>query len=153
GSADWSVPTDRRVLNFGNLAAGRYRLLVRAINSNSIASATPAVVTFTILRPVWQRWWVVAFLFAAAAAARVSLHRFRVRRQLELAKMRARIALDLHDDIGSNLTKISILSELARQRYPAANGANDPLAAIAHISRESIAAMGDIVWAINPQRD
>jgi signal transduction histidine kinase len=151
--ADWSVPVDRRILNFGNLAPGRYRFLVRAINSKSIPSATPAMVTFTILRPVWQRWWFVTISLGAVAAAAWSFHRYRVKRELELADVRAQIALDLHDDIGSNLTKISILSELARQRQRGDAAPDDLLAAIATIARESVAAMGDIVWAINPQRD
>jgi signal transduction histidine kinase len=68
--------------------------------------------------------------------------------------MRTHIATDLHDDIGSNLTKIAILSEVARQRYgQESNDSGDPLATIARISRESVSAMSDIVWAINPNRD
>jgi signal transduction histidine kinase len=75
-------------------------------------------------------------------------------RLVELANVRARIALDLHDDIGSNLTKIAILSEVARQQQPGADTTPDgPLPSIARISRESVAAMSDIVWAINPHRD
>jgi signal transduction histidine kinase len=68
--------------------------------------------------------------------------------------MRTRIATDLHDDIGANLTKIAILSEVVRQQSGDGDVERDgPLSSIARISRESVAAMGDIVWAINPQRD
>src|SRR4029077_9253250 len=64
------------------------------------------------------------------------------------------IASDLHDDIGANLTKISILSEVARQNAGNGNGGGDSLlTSIARISRESVAAMSDIVWAINPEGD
>ena len=60
----------------------------------------------------------------------------------------------MHDDIGSNLTRIAILSEVAHSRLQGANAAVDsPLKSIAEISRESVASMGDIVWAINPKRD
>ena len=73
---------------------------------------------------------------------------------LEVADVRARIALDLHDDIGSNLTRIAILSEVARQQIRGhETPAHSSLASIAEISRESIAGMGDIVWAISPHRD
>ena len=65
-----------------------------------------------------------------------------------------RIATDLHDDIGANLTKISILSEVAKQQFGNGDGdANNPLSSIARIARESVASMGDIVWAISPRRD
>jgi len=73
--------------------------------------------------------------------------------------MRTRIATDLHDDIGANLTKISILSEVAQQQYRQkmnaddANGTSYLLGSVAEISRESVSAMGDIVWAINPKKD
>jgi signal transduction histidine kinase len=68
--------------------------------------------------------------------------------------MRSRIASDLHDDIGANLTKISIMSEVAQQQHIAAGRTEDSqLSSIARISRESVASMSDIVWSINPERD
>jgi signal transduction histidine kinase len=62
-----------------------------------------------------------------------------------------RIATDLHDDIGANLTRISLLSEVARQK--STNGSGDLLSSIANIARESVASMNDIVWAISPDHD
>jgi signal transduction histidine kinase len=70
--------------------------------------------------------------------------------------MRTNIATDLHDDIGANLTKIAILSEVAQQRlgqHLGDNGKDNLLGSVAEISRESVSAMGDIVWAINPKKD
>ena len=82
------------------------------------------------------------------------LYRFRVARLLEVANMHTRIATDLHDDIGANLTRISILSEVAKQQFGDGDERNgNPLSSIAEIARESVASMSDIVWAINPERD
>jgi signal transduction histidine kinase len=81
-------------------------------------------------------------------------YRYRVAQLLKLERMRTRIATDLHDDIGANLTRISILSEVARrQGGDGASPIGGSLQAIAEIARESVASMSDIVWAINPQRD
>src|SRR5262249_11150114 len=78
----------------------------------------------------------------------------RVAQLLALERVRTRIAEDLHDDIGANLTKIAILSEVAHQQLGAdTNPASGTLSSIADISRESVASMRDIVWAINPKRD
>jgi signal transduction histidine kinase len=75
-------------------------------------------------------------------------------RLLELQRVRRRIATDLHDDVGSSLTKIALLSETARQKVCGKNeDASERLNAITAISHELVEAMSDIVWAINPQKD
>lgn len=72
----------------------------------------------------------------------------------ELEQVRRRIAADLHDDIGSSLTQISIYSEVLQQRVDKSNEqVVEPLEFIAASSRELVDAMSDIVWAINPQKD
>ena len=152
--ADWSAPAEQRTVNFASLASGHYRFLVRVVNSDGVASIAPATITFTILRPLWARWWFIALIMLTLGLVSYSLYRYRLARLLEVANVRTRIATDLHDDIGANLTKIAILSEVAKQQLGNGNARDDgPLAAIARISRESVASMSDIVWAINPQRD
>jgi signal transduction histidine kinase len=86
--------------------------------------------------------------------AEEELRRTREARAIELERVRKRIASDLHDDIGSSLTQISLLSEVVNQRLAGRDGAvAQPLAQIANSSRELVDAMSDIVWAINPQKD
>lgn len=151
---DWSPPTDQRSVNYASLAPGSYKFMVRAVNQQGIISPEPAIVEVRILPPIWRRWW---FLLAAAAVvglAAYAAHRNRVSRLMDLLAVRTRIASDLHDDIGSNLTKIAILSEVAHQQSgPDFALTESPLTAIARISRESVASMSDIVWAIDPRRD
>jgi len=152
--ADWSPPTDQRSVNYARLTPGSYRFLVRAINQEEIASLEPAVLEFRILSPLWQRWW---FLTLAACCGGLTVHaiyRYRAARLVELERVRTRIASDLHDDIGSSLSQIAILSEVLCQHEELDNPRLAlRLARIARISRESVEAMSDIVWAINPQRD
>jgi PAS domain S-box-containing protein len=86
--------------------------------------------------------------------AEEDLRRSREERLAELERVRRRIATDLHDDIGSSLTQISILSEVIRQKSGNDESpASEPLSMIARSSRELVDAMSDIVWAINPQKD
>ena len=152
--ADWSAPTTQRTVHYAKLAPGRYRFLVVAESASGGTSPLPAAVGFTVLPRVWQRGWFLALAAAALALAGTALYRYRVARLLEVAHMRTRIATDLHDDIGANLTKIAILAEVARQQLrPEGGAADSPLTSIARISRESVASMSDIVWAINPARD
>ena len=67
--------------------------------------------------------------------------------------MRTRIAADLHDEIGSSLSQVAILSEVARQATKDDAPALEPLSMISRISIESMDAMSDIVWAVNPKKD
>src|SRR5262249_13841024 len=97
------------------------------------------------------RPWFLALAAATVAAAAYALHRYRLARLVELERVRLRIAVDLHDDIGASLSQIAVLSEGARRRV--AGGLGPPLAGLPAASRGVVAAMSDIVWAINPQRD
>jgi ligand-binding sensor domain-containing protein/two-component sensor histidine kinase len=150
---DWSLPSEQRTVNFANLAPRDYRFLVRALNSEGVTSTTPATVRFTILPPVWRRWWFIALTVFCACGITYLFFRYRVARLLEMTNMRTRIATDLHDDIGANLTRIALLSEVAKQQHEGNGREDSPLLSIARIARESVSSMSDIVWAINPERD
>ena len=150
GDSDWITSTERSV-NFANLSPGNYEFEVRAETADRIFGK-PAIVSFRIAAPVWQRPWFILIALVLLAGLLYLAYRNRLRRLIEVERMRTRIATDLHDDIGSNLTKISILSEVAQQRLPA-NAEGELLQKIAETSRESVSAMSDIVWAINPKKD
>jgi two-component sensor histidine kinase len=152
--SDWSALTDQRSVNYASLQPGHYRFLVRAVGADDTMSATPAFVSFRILPPIWQRWWFITLAAFLVGLAAYAVYRYRVGRLLELERVRTRIATDLHDDIGSSLSQIAVLSEVARRQANRGEaGASNQLSLIARISRESVDAMSDIVWAINPQRD
>jgi ligand-binding sensor domain-containing protein/two-component sensor histidine kinase len=146
----WSAPTDERAVVYAGLSAGSYRFLVRAVTSDGAVSTEPAIVSFTILPPVWRTWWFLTICGIALCLIIYCLHRYRLRQLLAVANVRTRIATDLHDDIGASLSQIAILSEVARG---SANGKGGPLVEIAEISRELVDSMSDIVWAINPDHD
>ena len=74
-------------------------------------------------------------------------------RLVELQRIRRRIATDLHDDVGSSLTKIALLSEAVRQKASRNKETSERLNTITAISNELVESMSDIVWAINPQKD
>jgi signal transduction histidine kinase/ligand-binding sensor domain-containing protein len=154
GVGDWSPPSAERTVTLANLGPGSYRFLVRAVDADGVVSPEPAEVAFTVATPLWRRWWFLAFAAAFVVLAAYGAYRYRVRRLLEIERVRTRIATDLHDDIGANLSRIAVLSEVARNdRAGNGGGTSDQLASIADISRESVAAMSDIVWAINPKKD
>ena len=152
---DWSVPANQRIVNYANLRPGNYRFLVRAVNADGLASTAPAAIVFTIVPPVWQRWWFIALVAVGLIAVTHLGYQYRTRRLIELERIRTRIATDLHDDIGASLSKIAILSDVAAQQQLTTSDSpvDGPLVQIADTSRDCVDAMSDIVWAVNPQRD
>jgi len=151
---DWQLPSFQRSVNYANLKPGSYQFFVRAVNSDGGVSLQPAMLEFRVIAPIWQRWWFVSILAGLAGLVAFVLYRYRVEQLLELERVRTRIATDLHDDIGSSLSQIAIMSEVIRQQTAGENQQiSRPLSVIAGTSRELVDAMADIVWAINPTRD
>src|SRR5262245_4445490 len=150
---DWSEPSPQRTVDFANLAPGAYRLSVKAVTAEGAASAKPASFSFTILRPVWRRPWFMLLVGAAVTLTLYALYRYQLARLLELERVRTRIASDLHDDIGSNLSLIAMLSEVVLRGRRGDAQTDESLSLIASASRELVDSMSDIVWAVNPKKD
>jgi signal transduction histidine kinase len=127
---------------------------VRAVNSDGVFSESPAHFSFTIRQPFWRRWWFLALTGALLTLIAYVLDRYRVARLVELERVRTHIAADLHDDIGSSLSQIAVLSEVLRKQLgPQKAHVSKSISLINRVSQEALDSMSDIVWAINPQQD
>ncbi|HXS94948.1 MAG TPA: ATP-binding protein [Candidatus Limnocylindrales bacterium] len=144
----WSEPVNLQRVNYPVLPAGRLRFEVRAVNAEGQYSSTPAVLDLDVAAPLWKRGWFLLLLAASLTAMGAAAYRYRIEQLLKLERLRMRIATDLHDDIGSNLSQIALLSEMARQ-----DPARGPLELVSSIARETVEQMSDIVWAVNPRHD
>lgn len=145
---DWTPPSSSRRVHYLSLAPGRYELAVRALTPDGSLSTTPAVVHFRIAAPVWQRGWVLILSTCAICGIFFAMHRYRLGQAVALERVRTRLASDLHDDLGSGLAEIAILTEVASRREPVLG-----LHLVAQRARELRAAMSDIVWSVDPSGD
>ncbi|MBI1786278.1 MAG: hypothetical protein HYR60_01850 [Acidobacteria bacterium] len=150
---DWTPPSPSRGVHYLSLAPGGYDLLIRAIAPEGSMSPQPARVRFRIAAPVWQRWWFLLSVAAAAAALAYGAHRTILQRRLAVERTRARIATDLHDDIGSSLARTSVLSEVLKSRVDPGQDASRVIDQIATSARDLIEGLNDIVWSIDPRLD
>lgn len=151
---DWSPPTDRRYVNYAHLPHGQYTFKVAARAGNGAWSRTPAMFSFSIATPYWARPWFAAVVAALLLALVLGMHRMRVRRVLEMERVRRRIAADLHDDIGSTLSSIAIFSRLAAQELQSnPPGTASLLERIGTSSQAIMESLDDIVWMIRPGND
>ena len=153
GRQEWSALAPERRLHLAGLSPGRYRLSVRAVRSDGVTSED-ASVEIIVPTPLWRRWWVVtgAVLVVLGSAAAAGHARRRQRRELE--RVRSRIASDLHDELGLSLSRIAVLSEVARRKAdtgPDAGGAE--MREVGDEARDLIDATSDMAWALDPRSD
>jgi signal transduction histidine kinase/ligand-binding sensor domain-containing protein len=151
----WNSATADRTVNYANLSPGSYSFLVRTGNGPGLRSTA---LLFTITPPYWRTGWfmalcgVLVFVIIVAVVRREAQRKLR-ERILVLEKERAveaerqRIARDMHDDLGSGLTRIAILGEVAkRQSVVDPDVLND----VSTSARELVENLGNIIWVLNP---
>jgi signal transduction histidine kinase/ligand-binding sensor domain-containing protein len=160
----WVETQSPRKAYYTHLPPGNYRFRVLACNNDGVWNETGATLAFTVEPAFWQTWW-----FRAAGGAMLVLAgggiawldaRRRMRRKLErlerqqvVERERIRIAKDIHDDLGANLTRITMLSESARSGLDDSRQVAGHLDQIHNTARELTRAMGEVVWAVNPRHD
>jgi signal transduction histidine kinase len=161
---DWSEPSAERETSYSYLPPGTYAFRVKACNNDNVWNEQGASLTFTVLPRFYQTWFfqvAMVMLGAAAGGAGVMwISRRRIRRRLEqlerqraVERERARIARDIHDDLGASLTRISMLSQSVRSEVDSVPQAAEDIDRIYSTARELTRAMDEIVWAVNPKHD
>ena len=160
----WNEAGTQRSATFDHLNPGTYRFHVIACNNSGVWNERGATLAFTVAPFFWQRLSFQAamlglFTLCVIAVVRyVSFRRLRLHvRELEqqtmLHKERARIAKDIHDDLGANLTQITLLSELANQDMASPEKARPQIDKISATARQVMKSLDEIVWAVNPRND
>jgi len=152
-NSDWSRPTALRSVSFPVLSPGEYTFEVRAINGDGISSERPAKIVFTILPPFWKQWWFFTLSAAAVSLVVALLYRYRVNHLLKQERLRFRIASDLHDDVGTNLSSILVTSQIMQRQTRLSDEVLLHVKDIQSIAAETQDALRDIVWMLNPGND
>jgi len=159
---DWVDAGTRRTAQYSYLRAGDYCFHVLACNNDGVWNPVGKQLSFTLRPRFYQTWWflalaAVAVLGGVAASVRAATTRkyrlamAQLEQQHAVEHDRARIAKDIHDDLGAGLTQITLLSELARREPPGQAGTH--LERISDSARKMTRAMDEIVWAVDPQHD
>lgn len=162
---NWGPPGTARTAEYRNLGPGEYRFEVSASNGNGLWTPTPATLTIRLAPHFWQRAWFVASVAGAALVAVALTVRWRERRRAQrrievlergqaVDAERARIARDLHDDVGASLTQVALLSELVQSNLTARpDRASQHVNEIFATAKQVTRALDEIVWAVNPTHD
>lgn len=163
-NANWSAPSRQAEINLVNLPPGKYSLQVKAQFLNGFYPEQTASYSFRILSPWWQTWWfrtlvVLCLLAISILVARSYVRRRLAKQRIELEKQQAvekertRIATDMHDDLGSGLSRIRFLSETIAIKKQQQQPVEEDITRIREYANEMIDKMGEIVWALNEKND
>ncbi len=162
--AEWVNVGAKRVAIYSYIPPGSYSFQVTACNNDGVWNETGASLKFEVLPYFWQTPWFrflggLATVLVASSVVWFETRR-RMRRKLERAERqrdiereRSRIARDIHDDLGAQLTRITMMSESARGEVANAERTGARLERIYDTARELTRSMDEIVWAVNPRHD
>lgn len=151
---DWIKADRQTYVNYALLPGGHYKFFVYCENIEGLRS--PDITSFNIYirPPFWKTYWFISSALLTTLLVIYSWHRLRVKRILAVETIRNRVARDLHDDMGSTLSTINILSTMAKSKLNSDNvKTSEYLSKISENSQRMMEAMDDIVWSIKPMND
>ena len=162
----WTDVGGERVAHFTTttLSPGKFLFRVIACNEDGDWNETGATLTITVEPPFWRKPGFIAasvLIFIGALAGMIYLvSTAKLKRQLRVAQQkemieheRARIARDLHDQLGANLTQVTLLGEMAEADKDLPGEVEQHAQQICATARETTRSLDEIVWAVNPSND
>jgi signal transduction histidine kinase len=161
--SQWVDAGTKRAANYSYIPPGRYAFHVTACNNDGIWNEAGKTLAIIVLPYFWQTWWfrllsIVCLAAAGGGGVLIEMQR-RMRRKLAwiereraVERERARIARDIHDELGASLTRITMLSQSADRDQDDAKSAGE-LDQIHDTALGLTQAMDEVVWAVNPKHD
>lgn len=161
---EWTLAQNERMATYTRVPPGNYRFEVAA----SVGAGSKPAAVATLPFVVHAAWWetglfrvvvglagalILAVLVRAIVLRRVRARMRRLEQEHALEKERARIARDMHDELGASLTRIALLSEIAADEPEMQGAAARQLGEIAQAARSVSGTLDQIVWTVNPRND
>ncbi|MBE0661178.1 MAG: hypothetical protein IH597_01820 [Bacteroidales bacterium] len=161
---DWISAGQLNRARYSKLKPGKYIFKVRTFHDADNSQVNEAMLRLIILKPFWMTTLFLVLVFIIAISLVVLIVRYitvqkmnkqidKLKREQEINYIRRRIASDLHDDIGSGLSKLAMISDRTRLKTSHDNGISSSLSKISGEARQMSDQLRVIVWALNPQND
>lgn len=162
--AAWTDAGNVRFARYSKLPPKEYLFRVAACNEDGVWNEEGTQLTLVVLPLFWQTWWfrsaailgllaVIASVVYYVATQKLQRQLERMRQQEVLEQERSRIARDLHDQLGANLTQVALLGELAESDKELPEEVETHARQISLTARDTTRALDEIVWAANPAND
>ena len=151
---DWVKGGSSHEAIYTYLPGGDYTFKIKCISADGVPSKNITSFFIHVTPPFYKTWWFYTLIALFVFSAIYFIYRQRINKLLAVEKVRTRVARDLHDDMGSVLSTINILSAMTKTKM-----AEDPVKASEYVgkisdnSQRMMEAMDDIVWSIKPAND
>jgi signal transduction histidine kinase/ligand-binding sensor domain-containing protein len=161
---DWTEAGNDRVARYPKLPPGVYQFHVVAFNEDGVGNENTGSFAVIVQPQFWQTAWFALLAVLVTLGIVIAIVRYistqKLQRELQrhkqheaLERERARIARDLHDQLGANLTQVALLGEMAEADKNEPAEVESHARQISQTARETTGSLDEIVWAINPAND
>jgi len=161
---EWYYNANKRFIRYSNLNPGKYVLYCKSSNNDGVWSQPKKIISIVINPPWWQTLifkissFVLLVLIIVLIVVLVLRFKYKkkikeVERLAEIERIRLNISQDIHDDVGSKLTKIAILSNLIKNSNKEESKRLEKLNQLENYSKQAIKDLKDVVWSVSPEYD
>lgn len=145
---------------YERLPAGKYRFVVEDLSLTGEPLQSGTAISLVVPRVFWKSFWFWGATALVLGLISILIGRYLIRRKIRLhleqermiSEERRRIALDLHDDIGTRVSHISLVASHADNTIQHEE-ASKAFGQISSMSRDLIGALSESVWMLNPNND
>ncbi len=149
----WVHAGTRRYAAYTRLSPGEYVFRVRGSNNDGVWNNEGASMKLVIAPPFWMTWWFITMAITTVTAVIYLLYRMRIEQLLAIEGLRTRIASDLHDDVGTDLSSIVLATQSMERKLPLTPEGRADVRQIGSIALRTQDMMRDIVWVLNSRND
>ncbi|MEL6864005.1 MAG: triple tyrosine motif-containing protein, partial [Bacteroidota bacterium] len=149
----WTYLGTNPLVRYSNLPAGQYELLIRGANSKGNWNEEPLKIHIEVQQVFYKTMGFYVCCMLLLSLLGYWLYRNRLNQLLHVERLRTKIASDLHDEIGSIMTRISIGTELLKEGVVSEEDQQKELEHISQQSRQVTSIMSDVIWSIDARKD
>lgn len=148
----WIQLGNRHSVTFTNLDPGEYTLFIKGCNSDGQWNKESRTLIIEVEAPWYKTWWFRIISVLILLSSTYAFYRYRLRQELKIQGMRNVIASDLHDELGSTISSISVYSDILKEKIEQPD-LRLLAGRINSSSTDILSSLSDIVWSINPKND
>ncbi|PHN03790.1 sensor histidine kinase [Flavilitoribacter nigricans] len=148
---DWQDLGKNHTIRYRKLPAGKFTFLVKARDANGVESPVSRALEVRVNDFFYNYWWFKLLAILTLATVFTAFYKYRIRLLQKEADTRIRIAQDLHDEIGSSMTRMSMLMQLLEAKISTEQ--KPLLFKLEALMDQSITQLRDLVWAVDRSSD